>query len=104
MARETKHIDVAKLTEIPAWIHLVEEVRTTGERCVIRQAGEDVAIITPAKASKHRTSHSKRLSREDSLWGIVGIGRSEGPSDISSNKHKYLAEAYAAHHSGSNPE
>lgn len=42
------------------------------------------------------------LTYEDSLWKIVGIaggeGDDDGPTDVSSNKHKYLAEAYADLH------
>jgi hypothetical protein len=30
------------------------------------------------------------------LEDLVGIASSEGPGDVSENKHKYLAEAYAA--------
>jgi excisionase family DNA binding protein len=30
----------------------------------------------------------------DALWSIVGSFESDGPGDVSSNKHKYLAEAY----------
>jgi len=33
-------------------------------------------------------------SKDDPLWNIVGIGRSDGPGDVSENKYKYLAEAY----------
>jgi len=38
----------------------------------------------------------KPTNAEDPLWHIVGIGHSKGPTDVSENKHKYLAEAYAA--------
>lgn len=33
---------------------------------------------------------------DDSLWNIVGIGRSDDPNDVASNKHKYLADAILA--------
>ena len=36
------------------------------------------------------------ITFEDPLWRIVGIGRSEDPTDVAANKHQYLAEAYAA--------
>jgi excisionase family DNA binding protein len=35
-------------------------------------------------------------SAEDPLWSIIGIGESCGPTDVASNKHKYLADAYSA--------
>jgi excisionase family DNA binding protein len=38
-------------------------------------------------------------SEDDPLWDIVGmIDDPDGPTDVSSNKHKYLAEAYADTH------
>jgi hypothetical protein len=36
------------------------------------------------------------LSADDPLWGIVGLGRSAGPTDLSENVDKHLAEAYRA--------
>jgi excisionase family DNA binding protein len=42
------------------------------------------------------TRRGKATSADDPLWSIVGIGRSGGPGDVSENKRKYLAEAYAA--------
>jgi excisionase family DNA binding protein len=40
------------------------------------------------------------FTMEDSLWNIVGIGDSgpDGPRDVATNKHKYLADAYADLH------
>ena len=31
---------------------------------------------------------------EDPFWKIVGIGASAGATDVSTNKHKYLADAF----------
>ena len=36
------------------------------------------------------------LSADDPLWGIVGLGRTAGPTDLSENVDKHLAEAYRA--------
>ncbi len=36
------------------------------------------------------------FTTDDPLWDIVGIGRSGGPNDVASNKHKYLADAIFA--------
>jgi hypothetical protein len=38
----------------------------------------------------------KPFSKDDPLWEIVGIGRSEGSNDVASNKHKYIADAIFA--------
>jgi hypothetical protein len=32
------------------------------------------------------------------LFNIVGMMKSGGPGDVSTNKHTYLADAYADHH------
>jgi hypothetical protein len=39
---------------------------------------------------------SKPFTTDDSLWTLVGLGKSRGPTDVSVNKGKYLAEAYDA--------
>jgi excisionase family DNA binding protein len=55
-------------------------------------------LIKPVepKAPKGRsTGRGRPTSAEDPIWNIVGIARSGGPGDVSENKYKYLAEAYA---------
>jgi hypothetical protein len=67
------------------------------------------AVDRPAQPVERLTPQAKRLpsprrrrplSREDTLWRIVGIGRSpEGsPRDVARNTDRYLAEAYADKH------
>jgi excisionase family DNA binding protein len=36
----------------------------------------------------------KPVTMDDPLWNIIGIGRSDGPTDVARNKYKNLAEAY----------
>ncbi len=59
-------------------------------------------FIKPIKPTKTKRAPSiprgKPFTMDDPLWNIVGIGRSTGPTDVSENKHKYLAEAYADLH------
>jgi excisionase family DNA binding protein len=50
------------------------------------------------KATKARSLKGKRFSLSDPLWNIVGIAQASGPTDVSENKDKYLAEAYSAEH------
>lgn len=39
------------------------------------------------------------FTMDDPLWSLVGTGRSEGPTDVARNKHKYVADAiYAESH------
>lgn len=73
------------------------------------EAGKDITVerngslfrLSPLRARKPR--RRRKLSADDPLWGIVGIGHSEGPADISTNKHKYLAEAAADQHNPTEP-
>ena len=53
-----------------------------------------VAIETAKEARRSPLRKGKPITADDPLWQLIGIGRSEGPTDVSQNKHKYLAEAY----------
>ena len=44
--------------------------------------------------SRSRTPSGHALTNESPLWGIVGLIPDDGPSDVSENVDKYLAEAY----------
>jgi hypothetical protein len=47
--------------------------------------------------SKKRTPaiyRGKSFTMDDSLWSIVGLGKSSGPADVAVNKDRYLADAY----------
>ncbi|MSQ15000.1 MAG: hypothetical protein EXR50_03950 [Dehalococcoidia bacterium] len=96
--KEVKRIDIA---HIPELLRLAEEVKKSNGRLtqltILTMDGEDVLEVKPAKAA--RKSHANRgiLTKDDPLFSIIGIGRS-GVGDISSNKHKYLAEAYYDKH------
>jgi hypothetical protein len=101
MAKELKPIDAS---EVPELLSIAREVRESGEARIIRSNGEDLVIITPIKAGAKRSPSRRRkggiLTKEDSLWNIVGVADRPGDriTDISENKHKYLAEAYADTH------
>ena len=96
MAQETRRVDIAEMTEAPAWVRLLEEVRTTQSAAILQADGEDVAVLTPARPVRKRIPKGRPTSKDDPLWDIVGIGRSGGPGDVSENVDKYLAEAYMA--------
>ena len=86
---------------MPEVARLAEEVRTTRTPRVLRQHNEDVAVLSPVTpgAPKRRT-RDRRLTKDDPLFDLVGIGHSGGPGDVSANKQRYLAEAYLAEASG----
>ncbi|MBI4493356.1 MAG: methionine adenosyltransferase [Chloroflexi bacterium] len=63
-----------------------------------------LAPVTPERAGLGLSiPQGKPFTMDDSLWNIVGIGESEGPTDISEHKHQYLAEAYATGGTGETP-
>lgn len=93
MARELRRIDIS---DVPELLKIAEDVHATGEPCVLRRDSEDLAVLMPAKRRAPRVPRGKPTTADDPLWNIVGIGSSQGPTDVSANKHKYLAEAYAA--------
>ena len=53
-------------------------------------------MLTPITSVAKRSVRSKPASANDPLWKLIGIGHS-GKSDMSENKHKYLAYAYLHH-------
>jgi|SRR5581483_371393 len=86
------------LAAIPELARLADEVRATGEPRVLRQEQDGVEVVIHlAPAPRRRVARAPRgrpTSADDPLWQIVGLGRSAGPTDVASNKHQYLAEAY----------
>lgn len=61
------------------------------------QKAEGIANVAPVRSIKQRRAARKPryLTPEDTLWDIVGMDKStDGPTDVSTNKNKYLAEAY----------
>jgi antitoxin (DNA-binding transcriptional repressor) of toxin-antitoxin stability system len=94
MAREAESIDV---TQSPELLRLVEEVERSGEAKRLCRGGRTVAIVSPVSPPARKRAPSRRrtglLSPDDPFWKLVGIGRS-GLGDVSSNKQKYLGEAY----------
>ncbi|MBI2942336.1 MAG: hypothetical protein HYY04_18055 [Chloroflexi bacterium] len=83
-------IDVRHRPELRAF---ADHIRKTKRVAILRDADEEIATVTPAQPTRRRRLPKGRpLTKDDPLFGLIGIGRS-GRSDISSNKHKYLAEA-----------
>jgi hypothetical protein len=97
MARELKPIDI---THTPDVLRLAEEVARSGIPRVLRSHDRDVAVISPAPSKPSRAGRGKRTSRKDALWDIVAIADAadfpDVPDDVSTNKHRYLADAYDA--------
>lgn len=75
-------------------VAIFDEV-AAGKQVVVQRDGQLVRLSSARKRAKRRPRH---FSMDDPLWDIVGIGRSSGPTDVSSNKHAYLADAAADLH------
>ena len=57
-------------------------------------------LVTPEDEDQDELMLGEPTHADDPLWGIIGIFDSgpDGPTDVSSNKYKYLAEAYVDNH------
>lgn len=96
MAQEIKSIDIG---DNPDLLRIVEEVRTSNEPRALRHDNQVVAILRPARRPrKPRAPAGRPTSSSDPLWKLIGIGASEGPGDVSTDKHRYLADAYGDRH------
>lgn len=95
MAKDLKPIDVS---DVPELLSIAQQVKETGQPCVLKHADEELAIITPVKQVR-RARKTGIITKDDALFNIVGMAASdeEEPTDVSANKHKYLADAYASH-------
>jgi hypothetical protein len=95
--KELKRADIA---DQPDLLRLVEEVRRTGQPVVLRRGDEDLAVLRPLGPKPVTRQMPLRRAgqtpKRDSLFDIIGMFSTEGPTDVSEHKHEYLAEAYWA--------
>lgn len=93
MEKEMKQTDISHLPEI---VRLAEEVQQTQMPQLLKRGDQELAVVSPVEPVPK--PKARRLSRpqlsNDWILNIIGLGSSEGPTDVSENKHKYLAEAY----------
>lgn len=76
---------------------IFDEVEASGEEIVVERHGK-LFSIRPKRTSKQRSR--KQFGPDDSLFRLIGIG-SSGSQDVSTQKHKYLADAIVDVHNGS---
>ena len=91
MAADPKPVEIGDMPELR---RLVDSVRRAKRPRALQRNGRDVALLVPVDGPTGKAPGGGRTGPNDPLWGIVGIGAAAGPTDVSSNKHKYLAEAY----------
>jgi hypothetical protein len=70
----------------------------TATKSVSKRGGEVAAPAAEQKARprKQRKTSARPLTFDDPLFKLIGSARSRGPGDVAENKHKYLAQVYAA--------
>jgi hypothetical protein len=101
MADHHQSIDVS---DSPELLHLAEDVQRSQEPVVLVHRDEPLAEVRPARARRRKAARpaSSRpiqpASANDWLLRLVDIGASatrvDAASDVSTHKHKYLADAY----------
>jgi hypothetical protein len=94
MVHTAKYAEINDIQDASSLLRIIEEVRATGEPCVLRRGHEEIAQITPLKAEPRKRRKGRGLTPNDPLLDIIGIGKSDIPTDIAANKAEYLAHAY----------
>ena len=93
MARETIPTDI---TATPEVARLAREVAVSGRRRTLTENGAALAVVSPALPRRRHTARPRPLTRDNPIWEVVGSITDDLGADVSSNKHTYLAEAYAS--------
>jgi hypothetical protein len=93
----TRRPQALEIGNIPELLRVAEEVRASRPPRVLKRGGDEIAVIAPVEAPS-AGKRRKVAEAPPNAWSedLVGIASSAGPGNVSSNKHKYLAEAYAA--------
>jgi hypothetical protein len=74
---------------------IFSQIEKEGNGALVEHDGTFFSV----KMKKSRTKmKSKVVTPQDSILHIIGIGESKGPTDTSTNKYKYLADAYGDLH------
>jgi len=90
MTHESEAVDISDQPEL---VRLAEEVRSSQRARVLRRDGEDLAMLTPVEAPKTRSRKKGAFTREDPLFGLIGIGDSGVEGGFSWRKKEILARS-----------
>jgi hypothetical protein len=72
------------------------QIERDGKNVLVERDGALFSVKMKRPKTKKR---SRALTAQDSIFHIIGIGASQGPTDTSTNKHCYLADASGDLHS-----
>lgn len=89
-----KELKPVNVTSTPDTLRLAREVARSGVPVLLKTDDEELAVVTPASKPKRRSSRAKAVTKDDPLFGLIGIGRSQTPGGVSEHKHEALARAY----------
>lgn len=102
MAQEIPSYDA---DDSPDVLRLAEEVARSRQPRALTHNGEVLAVIRPAGRARRRRHPPVDDSENPSAWlvGLIGIGASGEPADVSGNVHHDIAEAiYSESHGSEN--
>jgi hypothetical protein len=98
MAHEQIRVDV---TNNPDMRRLAEAVKHSRTPHVPADGGEELAVVLPLTRksltpNRNRSTRQAKgaFTREDPLFGLIGIGEGKTPGGVSGRKHEALARAY----------
>jgi hypothetical protein len=82
---------------------VIDEVQATHRPRALKRGGRTVAVIVPAPRIRYANRRPRRrrqgLTPDDPIMSIIGMFHDpDGPTDVSANRHKYLADAYDPAH------
>jgi hypothetical protein len=69
---------------------IFEQIERDGKDVLVEHDGTLFSVKMKQPKTKKR---SRTVTPQDSILHIIGIGASEGATDTSTNKHRYLADA-----------
>lgn len=93
-----EQLQAINIADVPALRELVAEVTRTRKRRSPSVDGEDVTLILEPSKPRRSPSRARPVTRDDALYHLVGIGKSDTPSNAAEHKHEALAEAYRKLH------
>src|SRR5712692_7065853 len=91
MSEYARSIDVTTSAELK---RRAEQVQQTRQPVPLTEGDKVIAVVRPAPkrgTRKPATGTAKPILRSDSIFNIIGLGASEGPTDVSKNVDRYLA-------------